>query len=173
LSGGGVDDADVQVLNEHKDVGCGVGSSDADGVELPAVAQGDLAGFVDAVVAEPLVCLAVAVLGRAGFGAGLLGGGGGGVPGQGSVWSAMVVLVDECLDQRLELADVGGLGGLGAEPVLQGLWEAFDFAAGGGVVGSGVLLGHAEPVQVVFEAVRYGSSRNGAPLPGALTDRAG
>jgi hypothetical protein len=30
LSGGGVDDADVQVLDEQEDVGSGVGSPDAD-----------------------------------------------------------------------------------------------------------------------------------------------
>jgi hypothetical protein len=30
LAGGGVDDADVQVLGEEQDVGSGVGSADAD-----------------------------------------------------------------------------------------------------------------------------------------------
>ncbi|MBM2623797.1 hypothetical protein JIG36_50745 [Actinoplanes sp. LDG1-06] len=53
---GGVDDPDVEVLDQDQDVGSGVGSSDADGVELPVVAQGDFSGFVDAVVAEPFVC---------------------------------------------------------------------------------------------------------------------
>jgi len=52
----------------------------------------------------------------------------------------VVVLVGEHVDQRLQLADRRGLPGLGAEPFLEGLLEAFDFAAGGGVVGSGVLL---------------------------------
>ena len=51
FAGGGVDDADVEVLDEHEDVGSGVGSADADGVEPAAVAQGDLAGLVDAVAA--------------------------------------------------------------------------------------------------------------------------
>ena len=41
FAGGGVDHPDVEVLNEDEDVGSGVGSSDADAVELPAVAQGD------------------------------------------------------------------------------------------------------------------------------------
>ena len=40
FSGCGVDDADVQVVNDHDDVGSGVGSSDADVVESPVVAQG-------------------------------------------------------------------------------------------------------------------------------------
>jgi len=51
VAGGGVDDADVEVLDEQEDVGSGVGSSDADGVEPATVAQGDLAGFVDPVAA--------------------------------------------------------------------------------------------------------------------------
>ena len=41
LAGGGVDDADVQVLHEHQDVGSGVGPADAEVVEPAAVAQGD------------------------------------------------------------------------------------------------------------------------------------
>jgi len=50
FAGGGVDDADVEILDQNGDAGSGVGSADADGVELAAVAQGDLAGLVDAVV---------------------------------------------------------------------------------------------------------------------------
>jgi hypothetical protein len=44
---GGVDDADVEVLDEEQDVGAGVGPADADVVELAVVAQGDDAGVVD------------------------------------------------------------------------------------------------------------------------------
>jgi hypothetical protein len=50
-----VDDADVEVVYEQDDVGSGVGSSDADVVESAVVAQGDGAGVVDAVVADPVV----------------------------------------------------------------------------------------------------------------------
>jgi hypothetical protein len=39
----------VEVLDEDEDVGSGVGSADADGVEPAAVPEGDLAGDVDAV----------------------------------------------------------------------------------------------------------------------------
>jgi hypothetical protein len=113
FAGGGVYDADVEVVDEHEDVGSGVGSADADGVELALVAQGDFAGLVDAVAAQPLVSLKI-VLARFGLRAGLVGGGGGGVPGQGPVWPAVVVLVDEGVDQRLELSEVGRLAGLGA-----------------------------------------------------------
>jgi hypothetical protein len=51
FSGGGVDDADVQVLDEDEDVGSGVGSADADGLEPSLVAQSDLSADVDAVAA--------------------------------------------------------------------------------------------------------------------------
>jgi hypothetical protein len=56
------------------------------------------------------------------------------------VRSAVVVGVDEGVDQALQLGDGVRLEGLGAEPFLQDLLEAFDFAAGGGVVRAGVLL---------------------------------
>jgi hypothetical protein len=49
FAGGCVDDADVQVLDQDDDAGSGVGSADADRVELAAVAQGDLAAGVDPV----------------------------------------------------------------------------------------------------------------------------
>ena len=55
LAGGGVDDADVQVLDEHQDGGPGVGPADADVVELAADAEGELAVGVDAVGADAVV----------------------------------------------------------------------------------------------------------------------
>jgi hypothetical protein len=55
FAGGGVDDADVQVLDQEGDAGSGVGSADADGVEPALVAQDDLAGGVDAVVPDLVV----------------------------------------------------------------------------------------------------------------------
>ena len=64
FAGDGVDDADLEVLDEQDDVGSGVGSADADVVESAVVAQGDGAGFVDAVVADPVV--GVGVAGRSG-----------------------------------------------------------------------------------------------------------
>jgi hypothetical protein len=39
FAGGGVNDADVQVLDQEQDVGSGVGSADADMVEFSAVAE--------------------------------------------------------------------------------------------------------------------------------------
>ena len=52
FAGGGVDDADVQVLDEQQDVGSGIGPADADVVELAGVAQGDGAVGVEAVGAD-------------------------------------------------------------------------------------------------------------------------
>ena len=60
LAGEGVDDLDVEVLDQEQDVGSGVGSADADGVEPAAVAQGDLAGCVDAVAADAVVSVVLA-----------------------------------------------------------------------------------------------------------------
>ena len=50
-----VDDADVVVLDEQQDVGSGVGSSQPDVVQAALVAQGDDAGGVDGVAADPVV----------------------------------------------------------------------------------------------------------------------
>jgi hypothetical protein len=63
LAGGGVDDADVQVLDEQQDVGSGVGPADSDVVEASGVAEGDFAGVVDAVGADSVVGVSVAAAG--------------------------------------------------------------------------------------------------------------
>jgi hypothetical protein len=52
FAGGGVDDADVEVLDEEQDVGSGVGSPDADVVQAAGVAEGDHAGGIDPVAAD-------------------------------------------------------------------------------------------------------------------------
>ena len=65
FAGGGVDDADVEVVDEQDDGGAGVGSADADVVEVAVVAEGDFAGFVDAVVADAELGVGVVVPGLA------------------------------------------------------------------------------------------------------------
>ncbi|HEY1119379.1 MAG TPA: hypothetical protein VGE43_16815, partial [Acidimicrobiales bacterium] len=55
LAGGGVDDADVEVVDEDDDGLSGVGAADADVVHLAGSAEGDGAVGVDAVVSEPVV----------------------------------------------------------------------------------------------------------------------
>jgi hypothetical protein len=69
FAGGGVDDADAQVLGEHDDGGSGVGAADADVVEAAVVAEGDFAVGVDAVGADAVVGVGAAVAGG-GFWAG-------------------------------------------------------------------------------------------------------
>ena len=73
FSGGGVDDSDLEVLDEHQDTGAGVGSADADVVQAAVDAQGQGAGVVDAVAADPVVGVGAGCWGR--FGAGGVGGG--------------------------------------------------------------------------------------------------
>ncbi len=71
LAGDGVDDADFEVVDEQDDAGSGVGSADADVVQPAVVTQRDGAGFVDAVVADPVVGFVVLVGAGGGFRAGL------------------------------------------------------------------------------------------------------
>jgi hypothetical protein len=85
FAGGGVDHADVQVLDEQDDAGLGVGSADAEVVEPAGHAQGDAAAVVDAVVADPVVGVGVAAGGGLGLGEGAVGGRGGGPVRQGPV----------------------------------------------------------------------------------------
>ena len=88
------DHADVEVLAEEQDVGSGVGSSDADVVELAVVAEGDNAGVVDPVSADAVVGVGA---GAGGGGPGAGGVGRGGDPAaQGAVRGAVVVLVGRC-----------------------------------------------------------------------------
>ena len=63
----------------------------------------------------------------------------------------VVVVVDESVQQRLELGQGGWLWLLVGEPLLHGLLESFDFAAGAGVAGSGVLLGDVQAALFCFE----------------------
>ena len=51
----------------------------------------------------------------------------------------VVVVTGEFVEEALELVEAVGAG-LGGEVFLEGLLETFDFSAGGGVVGCGVLL---------------------------------
>jgi hypothetical protein len=68
FSGGGVDDGDVEVLDEQDDVGSGVGSADADVAESAGDAQGDAAGLVDLVASGAVVGVAAAIGAGGGFG---------------------------------------------------------------------------------------------------------
>src|SRR6186713_282609 len=78
FAGGGVDDADVEVLDEQDDVGSGVGSADADVAESAVYSQGDVAGLADSVVPDPVVGVGVTRAAGQGLGDGVVDGGGGG-----------------------------------------------------------------------------------------------
>ena len=67
--------------------------------------------------------------------------------------AAGVVKGGESVEERLQLGEVGGLGSLGAQPVLQGLLKPLDFALGLRVVRLAVLLLDAQTAQFGFEAV--------------------
>jgi hypothetical protein len=66
------------------------------------------------------------------------------------VGSHLVVVVAEAIELGLESGDGGGSALLG-QPLLEGLVEAFDLAAGLGVVGAGVLVVDAEGEQLELD----------------------
>ena len=68
------------------------------------------------------------------------------------MWAAVVVFVDEVVELGLQLGDGGGAG-LVAEVLFEGLVEAFDLAAGGGVIRGGVDLDDAQAADFVLECV--------------------
>ena len=59
LAGGGVDDVDVETVDQHQDGGSGVGSTDADVVQPAVMAESECAAGVDDVAADPGLRLAV------------------------------------------------------------------------------------------------------------------
>src|SRR5688572_5861763 len=73
LAGGGVDDADVEAVDQHQDGGSGVGSADADVVQPAVVAEGEFAVAVDHIAADPGLWFSFLGCGRGGFGSGLVG----------------------------------------------------------------------------------------------------
>ena len=116
LAAGGVDDAYVEVVDEHDDAGSVELSAEADVVQLAGDAEGDVA-VADFVVADPVVGLVDAGGGR--FGAGVIGRDRGAVA-ERAVGSLSVVFVDELVEQCLELVERGGAGVAG-DPAFEGL----------------------------------------------------
>ena len=76
-----------------------VDAADTDVVQASVVAQGDGSGLVDVVGADPVV--GVDAGGGVCFGPCGVDGGGGGAVGQGAVWAAVVVFVDEGVELGL------------------------------------------------------------------------
>jgi len=108
-----VDHSDVEIVDEHDDVGSGVGSSDANVEEAASMSEGDLALGVDDIVADTVVLVEVAAGGGSSLGQGVVDGGRGGAVGQRAVRALLVVEAGEEIEVRLELVEGGGLAGLG------------------------------------------------------------
>jgi len=140
----------VVVLGEDQDAGSLVVAADAAVVQASVAAQSDRSGLVGAVGADTVV--GVDARCWVGFGAAGVDHCWGGSVGQGAVGAAVVVFVDEGVELGLEFGDGGGAG-LAGEPFFEGLVEAFDFPAGGGVVRGGVDVVDAEAVEFGFEGV--------------------
>jgi hypothetical protein len=121
-----------------------------DVVHAAVDAQGDGSGLVDAVGADAVV--GVEPRCRVGFESGVVDDRWGGAVWQRAVGPAVVVFVGEGIELGLQFGDGGGAG-LAGEPFFECLMEAFNFPAGGGVVGGGVDLLYAQAVQFGFEAV--------------------
>jgi hypothetical protein len=145
------DDAYVLVGDEEQDAGAGVSAADTDVDEFGPVAEGDLAGLVDAIAANPVVDRD-GDSGAAGRGLGAS------VerlcrcpPGQRPVRSDVVVVVAEAVELGLQLGERRGWGLFG-EPAFEGLVEALDLAAGLGVVGAGVLVVDPQPDELELDA---------------------
>jgi hypothetical protein len=104
FAGGGVDDADVEVGDEHDPRGAGMGSADGDVVEAAVESEGDVAAVGDAVVTDAVVGVVAAVTG-ASFGSGDVGDCWCAGVGQGAVRALVVVGVDEAVEEGLQLGD--------------------------------------------------------------------
>src|SRR6202167_3120082 len=152
FAGGGVDDADVQVLDEEQDAGSGVAAAGADVVEPSLGAEGDEPGVVDAVGADAVVGVGGPVAGDC-LGAGCVGGGRGGAAGERAVRALGVIGAGEGVEQGLKVSEGGRLSGLGAEPVLHGLLEPLGLSLGLGVVRLAVLLLDPEAAKLVLQGV--------------------
>ena len=93
FAGGGVDDSDVEVVDEEQHAGAGVGGAEADVVHAAVDPQGDTSRFVDDVVSESVV--GVVALAGSRFGSPVVGVGGGASIREGSMRSLVVVVGDE------------------------------------------------------------------------------
>jgi hypothetical protein len=122
------EDADLEVVDKHKYVQAGMVAADADVVEPAVVAERDHAVGVDGVVADPEVRVEDRGRERAGFGP-IVERFGRGASAQRPVRTLVVVVADEGVELGLE-SPFGAGGWSSSEPVLQGLVEPFDFAAG-------------------------------------------
>ena len=129
LAGAGVDDSDVEFLDQDQDAGSSVGAAEWDVAEPACDAECDGAVLVDPVVSDAVM----RAVGRGGaggcFGQALVASRRGCVVRQRAVRAVLVVVLTKRVDVVLELLQrVGGCRG--GEPFLHRLLEPFDFALG-------------------------------------------
>ncbi|MDQ6920234.1 MAG: hypothetical protein M3170_01370 [Candidatus Dormibacteraeota bacterium] len=98
----GGDDADVGASDEEYDLAVAVGGADGDVAQLAEVAQGDLAGGVDAVPANPVVGWSLR-LNRPGLEAGVEDDERG-LPAEGTVRSVVVVVLAKGVELELQVS---------------------------------------------------------------------
>ena len=122
LAGVAVDDSDVEVGDQHQDLGSGEAAPESDVVEPGVVPDGDAPGLVDGVVADSPVRVDDDSAGG-GLGAGGVGVGGGAAC-DCAVRADVVVVVAELVERGLQLPDCAG--GVPGEPLLLGLVEVLD-----------------------------------------------
>jgi hypothetical protein len=146
--------ADAQIVDQKEDGCAGVAAPQADVVEPAVVPQGQRAVGIDLVVADQEVAVEEQDAAGGSIGPGRVGLGGG-VAADGPVWPDVVVVVTEGVQLPLQFGG-GACAGLGGQPLLLGLVEAFDLAAGLRVVGPGVAEDDAAGVQVISRATRPG-----------------
>ena len=151
--GGGVDDPDVQVLDQEQDVGSGAGSADADVVELAAVAQGDRAVGIEPVGADAVAGVVWSRLPGVALGRAWVGSGGDGPGGAGTGAAAGGY---RCWrTRRGELGRWARLalwGTWAASQFLRVCWNRSGLALGLRVVWLAVLLGDAPAPRFVLRS---------------------
>jgi hypothetical protein len=145
------EDTDVLVGDQEVDGFAAVSPADPDVVEAAEVAESDRPGLIDMVVTDPEVSLGGGPDG-VGLEAGIEGDQGGAAV-KGPMGPVVVVKGTEAVGLELELGE-GARGWLAGQEALEGLVEAFDLAAGLGVVGGGMLGEDAEGLQLGFDAGR-------------------
>ncbi len=123
FAGGLVDDTDVEVVNDENNLRSFERASEADVVHFPATSQGHGPGFVDAVVADPVVRCGPFIVWLV-FGKPVVSDGRCDLADRG-VDASVVVDVDELIDQCLQAVE-GFRWGSGAQPFLHCLLEPFD-----------------------------------------------
>ena len=145
-------------MNQHPYRGSGISTTNIDVMHFPVVAQGELAVLVHDIISQ------TEVIGddlAAGLGLGpCVKGLCGSCAIEGAMRPGEVVVLAELIELALEISNRCHFGLL-SQPLLQGLVKAFHFAAGLGMVGTGVLLDDFQTGHLCLESVAAASRSAG------------